>query len=340
MKKQNTILITGGTGSVGLGLADYFVSLGERVVIMARRPPHPEDVEEINRQAGELIFHQGNATNKEDIVAALRKYNVDYVLNGAAVTPNDEKEKEDPQIVLKVNVLGLMNTMEAAMEVGVKRFVFLSSYASFGTAVSLGLPLEDGVCPLEPDTMYCISKYAAERVVARYRQIYDFDIVTCRLSDVFGPWEHPSGVRPKNSFPYMLMDCAIHGEKALLSDDFYRDWAYITDTARGVAEILYKEDLKYDLYSIPSGYGYYISEWCKLFREKFPNFEYEIINDFDGANVKMYNRYAATKVATMTTDRLVEETGFVPEYDMRKSFEAYSQWALDHPEYFARYRNG
>jgi len=45
------------------------------------------------------------------------------------------------------------------------------------------------------ESLHAISKFAAERVALRLRQLWQLDLVCARLGSVIGPWERDTGVR-------------------------------------------------------------------------------------------------------------------------------------------------
>src|SRR5690606_37371153 len=84
----------------------------------------------------------------------------------------------------------------------------------------------------EPDSLYAITKYASERLCARFRARHALDVVCARLGSVFGPWERDTGVRDTYSLPFQIFRRAAAGEEVVLPRrEARRDWVYASDVA-------------------------------------------------------------------------------------------------------------
>ena len=87
-----------------------------------------------------------------------------------------------------------MPILMAAHRHRVRRVINLSSGSAFGAAAFRHALLDEEL-PCEPVSLYAITKYASERVVARLAALWQADFISVRLSGVFGPWERATGVR-------------------------------------------------------------------------------------------------------------------------------------------------
>lgn len=122
-KSKNTVLITGGTGSLGQALTKRLLSLGHEVVIYSR------DEYKQHKMAAEfsdpkLRFVVGDVRDTERVVECFR--GVDYVIHAAALKHVPVGEGE-PEEVIKTNVLGTMNIIKACKANSVKKAVFIST---------------------------------------------------------------------------------------------------------------------------------------------------------------------------------------------------------------------
>lgn len=106
--------------------------------------------------------------------------------------------------------------LQAAVECGVSRFVYVSSIALYGNTAHCAEKLTEDMTNLMPQTLYEISKFASEKIALRYKALYGLDLTSVRLGDVFGPWERPTGVRNLMSAPYQTLKMAIQGQTAVL----------------------------------------------------------------------------------------------------------------------------
>lgn len=124
MFKDKTLLITGGTGSFGNAVARRFLhtDIGE-IRIFSRDEKKQEDMRHLYNSA-KLKFYIGDVRNPESIGEAMR--GVDYVFSAAALKQVPSCEFY-PMEAVATNVTGTHNTLNAAINHGVKYVVVLST---------------------------------------------------------------------------------------------------------------------------------------------------------------------------------------------------------------------
>jgi dihydroflavonol-4-reductase len=119
---MKNILVTGGTGFIGSNLALKLLEENYNVQILRRRDSDLRALEGID------VEHRiGDVLDKESVIRAMK--GCDTVFHTAAVVSFWKKEV---QKIHDVNVLGTRNATEAALEVGIERFVHTSSVAAIG----------------------------------------------------------------------------------------------------------------------------------------------------------------------------------------------------------------
>jgi hypothetical protein len=160
------------------------------------------------------------------------------VLHAGVITAGVQREAEDAAGIVSVNVAGTVNVLEAARRHGVRRVVYPGSGAVYG-ANGFAAPLlcEEQVAP-NPESLYAITKYAAERIALRFRSIAGLDVVTARLGGVFGPWEYATGQRDTLSPLLAATRLALADDEAVLEAAGRRDWIYAPDVAEALLILL------------------------------------------------------------------------------------------------------
>ena len=118
MFKNRKVLVTGGTGFIGVNLIKRLLELGANVVATLHRKPAVIQDERI-------IYIKCELTNANDCKQVVR--GVDYVFMCAANTSGAAVMEKTPLVHVTPNII--MNTLmlEAAYEAGVKKFLFISS---------------------------------------------------------------------------------------------------------------------------------------------------------------------------------------------------------------------
>jgi len=175
------ILITGASGYIGYKLAmeaarrNYTVHILVRDLQSPLLPVHPN----INKFKGDI-------TDKTSVMAAMM--NCDKVIHAAAVAKLSAK---DHTIFYAVNVEGTRNMLDAALVLGVKKFVFTSSGAVIGPSAKYPMSENDPrIAAFEND--YEISKHWAEELVKEYCRRGLFALIVA-APRVYGPGHDCNG---------------------------------------------------------------------------------------------------------------------------------------------------
>ena len=118
---KRKVLVTGGAGFIGSHLADAYVAAGAEVWIVdnlssGRRENLPEAAH----------FVEMDIRSSDEVRDLFREVRFDLV-NHHAAQIDVRFSVNDPAKDAAINVLGLLNLTEAAIEVGTRRFVFVSS---------------------------------------------------------------------------------------------------------------------------------------------------------------------------------------------------------------------
>ena len=150
MKK---VLITGGTGFLGVHLARKLLEDKYKVTLFDLAPLDAKDL------IGKVEVIQGNIRDKKTVEEAMRGQ--DYVVHAAAALPIVRSKR----VIYKVNIDGTRTVLEACLKNAVKRVIYISSTAVYG--VPKHLP-ETENSPLDPIGYYGESKVAGEKLCQKY----------------------------------------------------------------------------------------------------------------------------------------------------------------------------
>jgi len=321
------VLLTGGSGFVGINIAEAILEAGGDAVVYSRRPMPEQAAGELSGLPGKLDWVRGDVLDREKLLEVLRGERIDAVVHAAAITPDVHRESEQMSQIVRVNILGTLNMLEAAREAGVGRFVYISSVAVYGDSSQNHDPVYEWV-EKNPHNTYEISKFATENLVGRYRELHGMNICALRLGDVFGAWEYQTGARDTLSAPYQCLKAALRGESVVLAKEACTGWVYAKDCGLAVVAALESNALKHFAYNCGSIYRWSIRQWCELLKRHYPGFDYAI-GDFETASVRFH---AQKDNGMFDMARMLEDTGFSPRFDLEKSFQHYVAWADKYPE--------
>lgn len=152
---MKTILITGGTGFLGVHLARFFIKNKYSVTLLDTMPLTAKDIQ------GKVSVINADIRDFKKIDKALQK--MDYVVHAAAALPIHH----DREYIHDVNVNGTNNVLKASLKNNVKKFVFISTTAMYG--VPRTLP-EKETDPIYPIGNYGESKALAEKLCLKYNK--------------------------------------------------------------------------------------------------------------------------------------------------------------------------
>lgn len=178
-------LVTGAAGFIGSNLVEALLGMGYKVRGLDNFATGRK--ENIEAFLGNPLFEffEGDIRSLSDCKKACA--GVDYVLHQAALG-SVLRSIEHPLLYEKVNIGGTLNMMQAALEAGVKRFVYASSSSVYGG--SRELPKVEGRegKVLSP---YALTKAVNEEYGMLYYKLYRLETVGLRYFNVFGRRQDP-----------------------------------------------------------------------------------------------------------------------------------------------------
>ncbi len=125
MFNQKTLLITGGTGSLGTAICQRLLNDPPKKLIVFSTDWEKQD--KLKQKLGNPVwmrFFIGNVRDYERLYMAFE--DADYVIHAAAIKSIEACEKE-PEECFKTNVIGTENVIKAALNRGVKKVLFIST---------------------------------------------------------------------------------------------------------------------------------------------------------------------------------------------------------------------
>ena len=173
---MNAVLVTGGAGYIGSHMVRALRKAGYRTVIL-------DNLSEGHRAAvpdEELI--EGDLSDKGTVRAVLRRHRPQAIFHFAAFCSVGESVANPLRYYMN-NVTGTLNLLEAALEVGVGRFVFSSTAALYGEPVETPITEQH---PLKPINPYGWSKLMGEQMLADMTTAYGIEYCAFRYFNAAG----------------------------------------------------------------------------------------------------------------------------------------------------------
>jgi len=171
------VLITGGTGFTGKALTKRLLDLGHQVVALDYK--EGLKTQELREWGAEVAI--GSVTDRDVVDRCLEGVEVVHHLAAAFRELNVPQGHYD-----QVNVGGTRNVLEAALDHGVRKFIYCSTCGVHG---NIDHPPAGEEAPIQPADYYQRTKYQAEPLVIQYQ---GKGLETCifRPAAIYGPGDH------------------------------------------------------------------------------------------------------------------------------------------------------
>lgn len=330
-----SILVTGGTGFVGLNVIEALLNRGEHVVVIDRRAL-PQAFLNANDSKRSLVsLELGDVCDREFVDGVFKRHVISHVFLAAAITAGPSRELADPHSVVEVNLLGNLNVLQASAQANVRRVVFPSSLTVYGASLFDRIVCQEASTPPIPEGLYGITKYAGERLVLRMASLYKLSAVTARIGAVFGPWETATGVRDLVSPLAQIARACVQGKPVILPSAYpRREMIYSRDLADALMKLMFASQLPHDTYNISCNTKWDETPevWCRTLAGRFPDFAWSHEREDQPATIDYYD---LRDRASLDASRIKDDLDFVASYGLPIAMNDYANWLEAQTEYFS-----
>jgi nucleoside-diphosphate-sugar epimerase len=212
-------LVTGGAGFIGTNIVRELTRRKQKVVVLDDFSTGK--MSNLHGVKDKIRVIKGDVRDFKIVKRACR--GVDYILHHAALRAVEESV-DDPLRAGEINVMGTLNILLVARDSKVKRVVFASSSAVYGSSKQeCNVETQD----LHPESPYALSKQIGEQYCSLFSEMYGVETVSLRYFNAFGPYQNfeskYSNVIPilvKNLMDGVAPEIHWHGRQS-------RDFVYI-----------------------------------------------------------------------------------------------------------------
>lgn len=256
------ILVTGGAGFIGSHVVEKHTELGDTIVVvddlsMGLKDNIPE--------ADNVIFYEHTITDRDFMQELLinEKFDVIYLLAAVASVADTIERPYDTHLVNQEANVFILDTIRAN-KLPVKRILFASSAAVYGTLPDLPKKEEGTVAPA---TAYAIDKYATERFMVAYSDLYQLPTVAFRFFNVYGPRQNPAS--PYSGVLSIISNSLREGKTFRLFGDGNqtRDFVFVKDVVDAMYFAESNSDMIGNVYNIATGTSRTLNDAVKVFNE-------------------------------------------------------------------------
>lgn len=313
---MTTLII--GAGLVGSQIAKILADEGGRPLVMDQRLQRDllEKIVDLDR----IDLIEGDVLRPLTLSAALLRGKIDAIVHTAAYPLLTLGAQRNPYAAIELNVMGLVNVMEAARVHGIRRVVASSSsvlnrYQS-GGGDGGDLTREEAVP--RPNTFYAATKQAVESIGLNYASAFGMEFAAMRYCPVAGPWSGPGGGGPSGIFRAMVEN-AIHGREAVVPGTAM-EWVYSKDAAMATVLALRAARLGSGVFNVTMGRIIEPAELSAELQRAFPGARTRIEAQPEGST------WSGDDWKPADISRAKTLLGYEPRYPLPRLFEDYAGW--------------
>lgn len=181
------ILVTGGAGFIASHVVDRYLAAGHEVCIIDNLSTGRQ--ENVNPQA---CLYEVDIRDADQVQGVLAREKPE-VVNHHAAQISVVVSLSQPRFDAETNILGSLNLIQAALDHGVRKFIYASTGgAVYGDVPDGALPIPE-TYPVHPISPYGVSKHTVEHYLYLAWHNYGLRFTTLRYSNVYGPRQNAEG---------------------------------------------------------------------------------------------------------------------------------------------------
>ncbi|MGL5042999.1 MAG: NAD-dependent epimerase/dehydratase family protein [Culicoidibacterales bacterium] len=246
------IILIGGAGFIGSHIAEGYVKAGHDVIVVDDLSTGKKENIQHLIDEKKIKLYETSILNYADLEQIFSDFQPEIINNHAAQksVPNSV---EDPVKDNNINILGVFNLIKLAHKYGVKKFISASSGGALSKEITI-----NGEKSKEEDipqliSPYAITKYASEKYLKLYANMYGFDYIGLRYANVFGPRQAAEG--DCGVIPIFVNNILANKPSILMTYDDMpngctRDYIYVADLVDFNVKVLDCNDNINDVFNL------------------------------------------------------------------------------------------
>ena len=311
--RGRTVLVTGAGGFIGSHLTERLVREGADVRAFVRYNSRNDRglLETLRHDVQEkLTVITGDLRDPTAVRDAIEGAEVVFHLGAIIPIPYSYIH---PREVAEANVLGTLNVLLAAKELGTPRAIHTSTSEVYGTAQYV--PIDENH-PLNAQSPYAATKIAADKLAQSFHLSFDLPVITLRPFNTYGPRQSARAI-----IPTIITQALTKDEILLGSMRPRRDLTYVTDTVEGFILAATTEGIEGETINLGAGEDISIGELAERILQIMGK-ETEIV--FDASRI----RPPKSEVQQLLSDnsKARKMLGWSPTVDLDEGIRRTEEW--------------
>jgi nucleoside-diphosphate-sugar epimerase len=251
-----------------------------------------------------------DARNYHSLSHIITKIKPEVIIHLAAVS-HAVRSNKNPYNTFDHSLRTLENALDAARD-NVKHFIFLSSSMVYGNFKTQEVN-EESVC--EPIGIYGALKYAAEKIIIAYNQVFNLPYTILRPSALYG--ERCISRRVGQIF----IENALFDQELSINGDGKEklDFTYIEDLTDGILNIINNKNSINQIFNLTYGEGREINEMIDILKETFSKLK---VKKVDRDNLMPYR-------GTLSMNKAKSLLSLKSNWKLEKGYKRYIEWYVD-----------
>ena len=264
------IIITGGTGFIGSGLAEKLLDDNHELLLITRNNNKNSNIANF---ADKIKITYCDVTNEKKMTEIILDSAPDAIFHFAGqLTTYESFEK--PFYDVDANCKSTLIILESIRKLNKKcRFLLGSTFWVIGK--SENLPVDEN-SPCNPRNIYAADRLASENYCSIYKLVYDLDTIVLRFTNTYG--EKEQYLNPKKAaLNYLLYKAHIGEDVPIYSKgEFFRDYIHIKDVI-SACKLVLEKGISGETYFVGTGIKTWFNNIAKIM-EKLRNAKIVFIN--------------------------------------------------------------